>query len=133
MSLHKKSLKAQLQHISDDSKKIGDLQYQLDGTVTKLRQAQKAVESVQSQLDTLRATFYSFHQSLPNSTKHMGADVTDSFSCFLPELLQEVRQLIKKQRATVKLTVKTGLKTAYAFFRSLESKLSLTGPSFLYR
>lgn len=113
----------------DDSEKVGDKKYQLDGAVAKEHRSQNAVESPQSQLDTVRTTFDSFHKPLPNFTERMKTVVMDG-SRGIFEYLQQTRKLIKKQRDTMILTVKTELKAENDFLCSLESNLSRPGPSF---
>lgn len=96
MILSEKLLKLQLRDRSDDSMKIEDLRYKLDGAVAKGRRVQNAVESVQSLPDTVRATVNSFHQPVPKYTKCMSTNVTDIILGFLFEFLQQARKLIEK-------------------------------------
>lgn len=127
--LSKKPLKAPLRHRSVDSEKVGSLQYRLDDADAKERQAQKAGESLPSQLNTGWAPADSYRWGLPSITEHVKTNVADGFGGFLFEILQEARKLIKKQQDTIQLTVKKGLEAVVAFLRSLESELSRLGPS----
>lgn len=64
-----KSLKVQMRHRAADGEKIEDLQCQPDGSFAKEHRAQKTVESLQIQFDTLRGTVDSNRRGLPSSTE----------------------------------------------------------------
>lgn len=127
------SLKAQLQHKPDDSEKVEDLRYQLHGAVAKERRAQKTVESFQSPFYTVRATVDSQLQRLPNFAERVKTEEADGFGGFLSAFLQKAQNLIKNQRDTIDLTVKTGREAVHAFLRSLESTLSHPRPCSQHR
>lgn len=101
----------------------------MDVAIAKKRQAQNAVQSLQSQSGTVRTTVDSYPRGLTNITKCIETDVTDGFGGFLSEFLPETRKLIKKQRDIIELTVETDLETLEAFLRSLESEPSRPGSS----
>lgn len=86
-----------MQHRPDDSEKLEDLQYQLNGSVGKKQRAQKAVEPLQSQLDSARATVDIYGRDLANFTKRVRTDVSDGIDGILFEFLQEAQKLIKSR------------------------------------
>lgn len=117
----------QLRHRRDDNEKVVDLQYQLNGAEVKYFRSQKAVKSLQSQLDIVQATVNSYLWGLRNVTELVKTEVTDSFGGFLFQIQQEARMLISKQPVTIEWTVQTDLEDVYAFVCSLAYNLSLAG------
>lgn len=58
----------QFQHRPDDSAKVDDIQYQLNGAVCDKLRAQKTAEFLQSQVDSVRDTVDSYKRVPPNIT-----------------------------------------------------------------
>lgn len=124
MPLSQKSLKAQSRHRIDDSEKVEHLQCQLDSAVANECRAQKSVESPQSQLDTVRATVDIYLLGLHNFTEHVRMDVTEDSGGFLFDHPWEAQELIRKQRDSIELTVRTNFEAVDAFPSSPERNRS---------
>lgn len=117
-----------MQHIPEDSEKVEDLLYQLEGTVAEEHRVQKTVESLRRYLDTVRGTINSYSRGFPNITERVRTNVTDRSGGFVSEFVKEARKVTKNQRNTNKLAVMKELEDVNAFLRSLQSKASRPGP-----
>lgn len=70
-----------------------------------------------------------YRQRLSRYTERFTAAMTDGFRSFLFSLGSEVRTFVEKQREDIESTVKKVFETIDTFSRSLDSKLTRTGPS----
>lgn len=73
--MSKRSLTAELRHLTYDGNQLKDLKYKLDGAFAKKCQAQNLITSLRSQLSSLRSVVESHCHSLPEETEHLTTDL----------------------------------------------------------
>lgn len=77
---------------------------------------------------SLRSVAEGYYLHLAGYTEHLTADITDSLSVFLYEVLKKTQALATKQRDDIKLTLTTNREAVDVFIRSIDSRLSRPEP-----